>query len=230
MARAEPIRTDRRRARTSAAILEAAQEAFRREGYHGTTIERIADAADVSVASAYFHFGSKEALYLAIVERALEVNERYMIEAYDPELSPFEQVLAAGHAYMRFHLDHPGYFRMIALRGLDLAPGDEPPEAEVRIAARVEVLVGAVADAIGSAMEAGEVFRADPWMMSRFVWGAWNGVVALSVREDRLRLDEHELREALTLGMRLLTEGSVTARLRDAEARVLPHVRFPPSD
>src|SRR5918996_3809243 len=120
MAQAKPTRPDRRRARTEAAILEAAEEVFRRDGFHGATIERIAEAADVSVGTIYFHFGSKEALYLALVERALDVNERYLAEAYDPELSPIEQVLAAGDAYMRFHLDHPGYFRMIALRGLDL--------------------------------------------------------------------------------------------------------------
>jgi AcrR family transcriptional regulator len=225
VADAKPTRPDRRRARTSSAIIEAAEEVFRRDGFHGATIDRIAEAADVSVGTIYFHFGSKEALYLELVERALEVNERYLAEAYDPELSPIEQVLAAGDAYMRFHLDHPGYFRMIALRGLDLGPGDEPPEAERRIAERVDVLVGAVAEAIERAVEAGDVFPVDPWTMSRFVWGAWNGVVALSVREDRLRLDERELREALALGTRLLTEGSVTKKLRDAEGRAT--VRYP---
>ncbi|MEX2195712.1 MAG: TetR/AcrR family transcriptional regulator [Thermoleophilaceae bacterium] len=213
-------KVDPRTARTTAAVLEAAEEVFRREGFHRATIERIAEAAEVSVGTIYFHFGSKEALYLELVERALEVNERYMAEAYDAELSPLEQVLAAGDAYMRFHLDHPGYFRMIALRGLDLAPGDEPPEAERRIAERVDLLVGGVAEGIERAVQAGEAFPVDAWTMSRFVWGAWNGVVALSVREDRLRLDETQLREALALGRRLIVEGCATQKLRDADARV----------
>lgn len=211
---------DPRTARTTAAVLDAAEEVFRRDGYHRATIERIAEAAGVSVGTIYFHFGSKESLYLALVERALEVNERYMAEAWDPSLSPLRQVLAAGDAYMRFHLDHPGYFRMIALRGLDLAPGEEPPEAERRIAERVDVLVGAVAEGIERAVEAGEAFPIDAWTMSRFVWGAWNGVVALSVREDRLRLDEAQLREALALGKRLILEGCAAGALRGPDGRI----------
>ncbi len=213
-------KVDPRTARTTATVLEAAEEVFRREGFHRATIERIAEAAEVSVGTIYFHFGSKEALYLDLVERALEVNERYMAQAWDASLSPLQQVLAAGDAYMRFHLDHPGYFRMIALRGLDLAPGDEPPEAERRIAERVDLLVAAVADGIERAVAAGEAFPVDAWTMSRFVWGAWNGVVALSVREDRLRLDEQQLRDALALGKRLIVEGCATKKLRGADDRV----------
>src|SRR5712664_125603 len=71
-------RSDRRKARTVQSIFDAAEGKFLEHGFHGTTVEEIAQAADVSVGSIYVHFQSKEGLYLALLERALEVEERYM--------------------------------------------------------------------------------------------------------------------------------------------------------
>jgi AcrR family transcriptional regulator len=213
---AEPRRTraDRRTARTTSAILDSAERLFRELGYHATTIEQIAQGADVAVGTVYFHFASKEGLYLALVERALDVNERYMAEAYDPDLSALEQVIKASDAYLRFHLDHPGFFRMVALRVLDVPPSDARAAAERRLADRVEVLVDAVADAIRRAANEGDLDVEDPKLASRFLWGAWNGVLALHLREDRLALSKRELRAAIDLGLRLMLRGILTEQGR----------------
>lgn len=200
-------RAGRRKAKTINSILEAAEQILRADGFHGARIEDIAELAGVAVGSIYFHFESKEGLYLALVERALEVNERYLQDARDPELSAVDQVLAAGEAYLRFHLDHPGSFEMIAFRGSRSAAG-EPLEAERRIADRVERFVDGIAALIEQAMKNGELKQGDAWLTSRFVWGAWNGVIELSIRRDRLRLDERTLRAALDLGQRLMLEGA----------------------
>src|SRR2546430_6916727 len=111
-------------------------------------MDAIADAAGIAVGSIYHHFGNKERLYLALVERALEVNEQAMAEAYGRGRTPMEELVAAGDAYCRFHLENPGYFRMIALRVLDVPPGDLAGEVEQRIADKVESLVGNLEDAL----------------------------------------------------------------------------------
>lgn len=212
---ANPVnRNERRKAQTVGAILDAAAQLFRDKGMKGTTIEEIAESADVSVGSVYFHFRSKEALYLALVEQALEVNEAYMRQADIPELSPFGRVLAAGDAYMRFHLEQPGAFRMVALRVLEPSPGEELAEIEDRIADRVEQLVGAVEADLRAAIEAGEVRDVEAGRVMRFLWGAWNGVIAMSLRQDRLRLDDQELADAMDAGKRLIVEGLATPGAR----------------
>ncbi|WFR71551.1 helix-turn-helix domain containing protein [Prescottella defluvii] len=111
-------RPDRRRARTRGAIMTAARALFAERGLQRTTIDEIAEAADVSVGAVYFHFQSKEGLYLALVDQALEVNTEAMATV-DRSLPPLDRVLAAGHAYMRFALEYPEHFRMVALRVLD---------------------------------------------------------------------------------------------------------------
>lgn len=52
---------------TRARLLEAAVGLFAERGFHGTSVRDIALRADVNVASANYHFGSKEDLYLEVL-------------------------------------------------------------------------------------------------------------------------------------------------------------------
>lgn len=201
-----PTRGQRRKARTARAILEAASELFFLRGMARTTIDEIAERADVSVGSVYFHFRSKEGVYLALVEEALDVNERYMRDVPD-EPSPLRRVLDAGEAYLRFHLERPDAFRLVALRILEPPVDAGLSAVEQRIADRVERLVGAVGDDLQAAIDAGEIrpIAAEDGM--RFLWGAWNGVIALSLRQDRLRLTDEQVRSALDEGRAIVERG-----------------------
>jgi AcrR family transcriptional regulator len=67
-----PTRGHRRRARTRAALIEAAREVFAERGVEGATIQQITDAADVAKGSFYNHFGSREEIHRAVAAAALE--------------------------------------------------------------------------------------------------------------------------------------------------------------
>jgi AcrR family transcriptional regulator len=56
--------------RTMADIMEVATEAFAREGLSGARIDEIAARTKTSKRMIYYHFGGKEALYLAVLEAA----------------------------------------------------------------------------------------------------------------------------------------------------------------
>ncbi len=62
---------------TRAVILDAAREAFARQGYGGTTIRSIASAAGVDPALVHHYFGSKDELFLAALE--LPVDPRAVL-------------------------------------------------------------------------------------------------------------------------------------------------------
>ncbi len=96
-------------------------------------MDAIADAADLAVGSIYHHFKNKERLNLGLVERALAVNEEAMARTFGKGRTPMEELRAASDAYCDFHLQNPGYFRMMALRTLDVPPGDMADGVERRI-------------------------------------------------------------------------------------------------
>jgi TetR/AcrR family transcriptional repressor of uid operon len=50
-------------------VLDAATECFRREGFHGSSIARISQAAGMSPGHIYHYFANKEAIVEAIAER-----------------------------------------------------------------------------------------------------------------------------------------------------------------
>jgi len=56
------------------AIMEAATELFAARGYGAVSMDAIARAADVSKATLYAHFESKDALFATIVKAACEEN------------------------------------------------------------------------------------------------------------------------------------------------------------
>ena len=54
-------------------ILDAAQEVFATYGYHGATIDEIADRAGISKPNLHYYFKRKRDLYLAVLRRTLEI-------------------------------------------------------------------------------------------------------------------------------------------------------------
>lgn len=68
---AVPNRRDRKKAATRAHILEAATKLFWERGYEATSIQDIADAADVAFRTFYLHFATKADVAIARFEEWL---------------------------------------------------------------------------------------------------------------------------------------------------------------
>ncbi|MGZ6895832.1 MAG: TetR family transcriptional regulator [Acidimicrobiia bacterium] len=71
---ARPYRSPRRAAQaraTRAAVIAAARSRFLEVGYHATTVDAVAAAADVSAATVYGTFGSKRGLLAAVIDEAV---------------------------------------------------------------------------------------------------------------------------------------------------------------
>src|ERR1051325_7635965 len=65
------VRRDRG-AQTRAELIEAALDVFSRIGFEGASTRMIAQAAGANLAAIVYHFGGKEALYLATEVRSEE--------------------------------------------------------------------------------------------------------------------------------------------------------------
>jgi TetR/AcrR family transcriptional regulator len=200
-----PTRGARRKARTTSAILEAAERVFVDRGYHPAHMEEIAATADVSVGSLYGHFGSKAALYLAVVERALALQERYLEDALSGRRPAAERLSRTGEAYLRFYFDHPGYFRLLTFP--PAATGPRTSETVGLLSKRASQLIGRIAATIERAVAEGDAAPCHPEHTAKFLWGAWTGVIALHLRPDPLRLSDEELAAVLEEGRRIVRAG-----------------------
>jgi AcrR family transcriptional regulator len=126
-------------------LLVVAVEVFARQGFHGTAMNDIAEAAGVTKPVLYQHFRSKRDLYLALLE---EVGDqlRHTIEKATVEAgSPREQVERGFTAYFRWVARDRDAFVLLFGSG---ARRDEEFAEAVR---RVET---ALADAIAPLIQA----------------------------------------------------------------------------
>lgn len=92
--RPKPGLRERKKAKTRAAIQEVALRLFDRQGYEATTVEQIAEAAEVSPSTFFRYFPTKEdvALYDALDPLFIAA-----FQAQPPELSPLGAMRAALH-------------------------------------------------------------------------------------------------------------------------------------
>jgi AcrR family transcriptional regulator len=101
-ARAAAVQATRER------ILDAAGEAFLASWFDEVTLRDVADAADVALQTVVNHFGTKEALYGAAVER---ISDEIEARRYDVEPGDVEGAVAA----LVDDYDHTGDFTMRTL-------------------------------------------------------------------------------------------------------------------
>ena len=71
-----PVRLTRqeRREQTREQLIDAAERRFKRDGFHATSVDAVAEDAGYTKGAVYSNFASKEALFFAVYER--HVNRR----------------------------------------------------------------------------------------------------------------------------------------------------------
>lgn len=203
-------RQERRKARTAGAILAAAERLFPAHGYQPTTVEQLAEEADVAIGSLYGHFGGKEGVYAALIDRALELDKRYCDEGWASGGDPVGRLVGLADGYLRFAREHPGHFRVFRFPPADV-PADGPVAAAAeRVAERVRSEVDRMAGALAEAIEAGVARPVDSRRAAVFLWAAWDGLIAAHVLPGNMGLTDEEFDLVLGLAREVLALGLLT--------------------
>jgi TetR/AcrR family transcriptional regulator len=93
-------------------VLESAKAAFARDGFSGTNVNRVAEAANISVGSLYKYFRTKEDLFLAIIEESHVLLETTLNAILDAEPLFFGRVEAILRAAVNSAVQDPDLIRI----------------------------------------------------------------------------------------------------------------------
>jgi AcrR family transcriptional regulator len=108
--------TTRRRmpaAERRAAILATAEEVFARRGYHGASLDDLAQEAGISKALIYEHFASKRALHASLLEaHVAEIFRRLQANA-ESGTTGEERLRGGVDAFLSFVEEHRAAFRAL---------------------------------------------------------------------------------------------------------------------
>ena len=140
---------ERNAARSREAILDAAEALFAHQGYEGTSLNQVGAQAGVSRGTPGYFFGSKEALYQAVLERCFRRVRDAISSGRDRALAsqePPEVVLAGAVAeYFDFIMENPNFVRLMEREALSGAEQlNRLPSANIATEA-----VSAISDELG---------------------------------------------------------------------------------
>jgi len=94
-------------------LIAAARHQFARDGFEAASVREITARAHANLGAITYHFGSKEALYHAVIERfATPLADRLAAISLETG-APLDRLAAASRAFMEHIWSHPEMPRMI---------------------------------------------------------------------------------------------------------------------
>ena len=106
-------------ARTMAGILEVATAEFASKGLSGARIDQIAAATRTSKRMIYYYFGSKEGLYLAVLEESYRRMRQIEAEQHLEDLAPEAALRKLVAFTFDHHLGNPDYIRLVMTENME---------------------------------------------------------------------------------------------------------------
>ncbi|MBF4549051.1 TetR family transcriptional regulator [Pseudoclavibacter sp. RFBJ3] len=104
--------------RTRAELLAEATSAFAETGYSGTSVDEIAKRSSTTKRMIYYYFGSKEQLYLAVLEEAYRgirvAEQKLQVDG----LAPLEAVRKLAEITYDHHREHADFIRLVAIENI----------------------------------------------------------------------------------------------------------------
>ena len=160
------------------AILDAAEQLFFTRGIENTTMDDVADAAELSKGTLYLYFKNKEDLLHGIYLRGIKILKKLFQKALDLQGSGLQKVNAIGEAYFLFSKEYPHYFRAMN----EMNPGEidlqDTESNGYRCHLCTEEVMQLVASAVQLGIDDGSIRKElDPYQTAYLLWAQTSGLI-----------------------------------------------------
>ena len=118
MARLDPSERVRDAERTRSELLAVATEVFAEMGYKGARVDEIAERTRTTKRMIYYYFGSKEKLYLAVLEAAYRDIREAEQSIHAEDLDPLDAVRRIAELTFDHHHENPAFIRLVSTENI----------------------------------------------------------------------------------------------------------------
>jgi AcrR family transcriptional regulator len=153
-------------------VLDAALEIFSEHGYSDTPIDEIARASGTSKGGLYFHFPSKQALFLALLEEASAALIGRVEAAMAIETDPIARGEAALREVLRAFGGHRVLARLLLIEAVGAGKEFNDKRNDLHLA-----FAGLIAECLDDAVSHGELPPCDTQVAAHAWYGAVNQIV-----------------------------------------------------
>src|SRR5688500_12539426 len=102
-----------RKARTRAALLDAAAKVYAARGFAGATLDDVAEEAGFTKGAVYAHFGSQDNLLIALMEEYLAAEVAAQVALFDRSETTWKRPVAGSDTFMAELEERPDAFRLL---------------------------------------------------------------------------------------------------------------------
>lgn len=173
-------------------ILEAAQLVLKEKGMEATTVNDVAQKAELGKGTLYLYFKSKDELLVALCNEALEDLYNSFVQATKKCGNGFEKVNTMGYAYLDFYKKSPLKFELINF--LNHSQGHEHAEDSPHMQScmqSAQKTIGFMVQCLVEGMEDGSISKhINPLQTAILLWSSTTGIIqTLSVHAQNLEKD-----------------------------------------
>ena len=172
-------------------LINSALETLHRQGFNGTAVQDITNAAGLPKGSFYNYFESKEALALEVIDRYRKEDEARAAVLSDESISPVERLrryfasLATNHA-------EQNYERGCLLGNFSTELADQSRLIRDRLSSNFASWSRQIEGCIRDGQKAGEISTdMDPRVLAAFLLNSFEGaILRMKVEKDGSPLDD----------------------------------------
>lgn len=173
-------------------ILSAALKAFATRGFAATKISDIVARAGMSHGLVYHYFKSKEEIFYALLQRAMETSSQSVVAVENLPIPPIEKVRQTARYILggiESYADSAYYF-MIVMHASVMENTDERHRALI---ASSNISIQAMERIMRAGQEAGEIVDGNTLDMSIAFFAAIQGLALYKLSVENFRMPDAEL-------------------------------------
>ncbi|MFH1950415.1 MAG: TetR/AcrR family transcriptional regulator [Pseudomonadota bacterium] len=149
-------------------IIKVATAAFKQKGYHGTTMEDIAQKLKITKGSLYYYFKNKEAILFNCHMASLDIIDKVLQDVEGSNLSPSEKIHAVIYRYLDKMLDE------LLASVLLLEEESLSPKLLTQVIKRRDRAECTIREIVAEGIRRGEFRDEDPKLLTFAILGAMN--------------------------------------------------------
>ena len=178
-------------------ILAAATEEFARRGFAGTDLQVVARRLDLGKGTVYRYFRTKEALFLAAVDRGMRLLTARTNAAAARTLDPLDRIIRATHVYLEFFDEYPELVELFVQERAQFRDRSRPTYFAHR-----DANLGPWRALLRSLMDEGKIRRMPVDRITDVFNAALYGAIFTNYFEGRRRRPDLQAREILDVILR----------------------------
>jgi AcrR family transcriptional regulator len=188
-------RKEREKTARREAILESAKAVFADKGLLESTIDEVAERAEVAKGTIYLYFKTKEDMYAGLVEQGLVLLAQRFTDAIDFSRPADENLRRISETYYRFYREEPEYFRLLFFCShADIRAKVGGDHTGQQGSACLRLVSSVIKKGIDDGLFSKSV---DPWKAAAIGWASHNGIILIFEQDPRhattLNLEIEEL-------------------------------------